>query len=142
MKYIPDKRLYSAVMFALRMCPSLQDAFDSKIAVAADYYQVAHDEVLKIVRQELWGRARKEAKENPHAWFTIYNPQAPQLLNTGLGNNYVLVCPKCGEHYACNANDIFKLDRLFVSPCKCGFVDNYQREYIRKSIFEKLYKED
>ena len=142
MKYIPDKNLYSAVMFALRMCPSLQIAWDSKIKVAADYYHVNQSDVLAIVKQELWKRAIKEAKEKSDEWFSIYNPHAMDLLGTGFGNNYVLICPQCGAHYACNANDLIKLDRLYVSQCECGFADNYQRRHIRYETFKRLYKED
>jgi hypothetical protein len=140
MKYIPDKKLYSAVMFALRMGPSLQRAFDSNIKVAADYYQVDHDEVLQIVREELWERARSEAKKNSGEWLTVYNPHAIQLLNTDPYNNYVLICPHCGAHYSANINS-WELEQLYVSQCKCGFVDNYQRK-IRNDVFKRLYKED
>ena len=140
MKYIPDKKLYSAVMFALRMGPSLQSAFDSNIKVAADYYQVDHDEVLQIVREVLWERARDEAKKNRDEWLTIFNPYAPKLLNTGLGKDYVLICPHCGAHYSANVHSPI-LDEIYVSQCKCGFVDNYQRK-IRNDVFKRLYKED
>lgn len=135
MKYIPDKNLYSAVMFALRMCLSLQCASDSKIKVAADYYQVDRDEVLQIVREELWERARNEAKKNRDEWFTIFNPNAAELLNTGLGKDYVFICPHCGAHYSANVHSPI-LDEIYVSQCKCGFVDNYQRKIIRNDVFK------
>ena len=138
MKYIPDKNLYSAVMFALRMCPSLHNAYDSKIKVAADYYHVDYSDVLTIVKQELWKRAISEAKEKDDGWFTIYNPHAMDLLGTGLCNNFVLICPKCGAHYACGSNDLIKLDKLFVSQCDCGFVDMYQRKIARKTYFDTI----
>ena len=141
MKYIPDKNLYSAVMFALKMCPDLFNAYDSKIKVAEDYYHVDQSDVLAIVKQELWDRTIKKAREEGKEWFTIYNPHAMELLGTGLGNNYVLVCPQCGAHYACNANDLIRLDRLFVSQCKCGFTDEFQRKHVRKETFKRLYKE-
>jgi hypothetical protein len=141
MKYIPDKNLYSAVMFALRMCPSLQYAYDSKIKVAADYYHVNQLDVLAIVKQELWERAIKEAKEKGPEWYTIYNPHAMRLLGIGFGNDYVFICPQCGAHYSCNINDYFKIDKIFVSQCKCGFTDNYQRIHVRNNVFKRLYKE-
>ena len=142
MKYIPDKKLYSAVMFALKMCPNLQCANDAKIKVAADYYHVDQYEVLEIVRQELWERAADEAKAEPDRWMTIYNPTATCLLNTGFGNDFVLICPRCGEHYACNSNDYFKLDKLFVSRCKCGFADEFQRKCVRKELYQYYTKGD
>ena len=138
MKYIPDKSLYSAVMFALKMCPSLRGAYDSKIKVAANYYHVDYTDVLTIVKKELWERAISEAKEKDDGWLTIYNPHAMDLLGTGFFNNFVLICPKCGAHYACNSNDLIKLDKLFVSQCKCGFVDMYQRKYARKTYFDTI----
>ena len=140
MKYIPDKNLYSAVMFALKMCPSLHNAYDSDIKVAANYYHVDYSDVLTIVKQELWKRAISEAKEKDDGWLTIYNPHAMDLLGTGFLNNYVLICPHCGAHYSTNVNS-WKLDQLFVSQCKCGFADNYQRK-IRNDVFKRLYKED
>ena len=141
MKYIPNKNLYSAVMFALRMCPSLRDAWDPKIKVAANYYHVERSDVLAIVKQELWERAISEAKEKGDEWFTIYNPHAMDLLGTGWGNNFVFICPQCGEHYACNIDDLIKLDRIFVSQCKCGFTDDFQRTRVRNNVFKRLYKE-
>ena len=142
MKYIPDKKLYAAVMFALKMCPNLQCANDAKIKVAADYYHVDQYEVLEIVRQELWERAADEAKAKPDEWMSIYNPTAMRLLNTGFGNDFVLICPQCGEHYACNSNDYFKLDKLFVSRCKCGFADEFQRKCVRKKLYQYYTKGD
>ena len=142
MKYIPDKKLYSAVMFALKMCPNLQCANDAKIKVAADYYHVDQSSVLEIVRRELWERAADEAKAEPDRWMTIYNPTATCLLNTGFGNDFVLICPRCGEHYACNSNDYFKLDKLFVSRCKCGFADEFQRKCVRKELYQYYTKGD
>lgn len=141
MKYIRDKNLYSAVMFALRMCPNLHNAHDSKIKVAANYYHVDHSDVLAIVKQELWERAIKEAKEKGPEWYTVFNPDAIKLLGTGLGNDYVFICPQCGAHYSCNIHDDFKIDKIFVSQCKCGFTDNYQRTCVRNSVFKRLYKE-
>jgi hypothetical protein len=142
MKYIRDKNLYSAVMFALRMCQSLHNAHDSKITVAANYYHVDSSAVLETVKQELWERAIKEAKEKASEWYTVYNPDAPKLLGTGLGNDYVFICPKCGAHYSCNIHDDFKIDKIFVSQCSCGFTDNFQRTCVRDKVFKRLYKEE
>ena len=64
-----------------------------------------------------------------------------RLLNTGFGNDFVLICPQCGGHYACNSNDYFKLDKLFVSRCKCGFADEFQRKYVRKNCINTIQKE-
>lgn len=128
-------------MFTLRMCPSLQAADDSKIKVAADYYHVNRSDVLTIVKQELWERAINEAKKERFNWLTIFNPSASDLLGTGWGNDYVFICPQCGSHYACNVHDDAKIDRLYISQCKCGFIDKFQREHVRKDIFNRIYKE-
>lgn len=140
MKYIPDKNLYSAVMFALRMCPSLQDAIDQKIKIAADYYHVDHSDVLEIVQQELWERAINKAKEEDE-WFTIYNTLAPRLLNTSYNNNFIFICPRCGARYSCNVHDDLKINKLYISQCKCGFADEYQRKYVRKDYFDIIQEE-
>ena len=139
MEYIPDKKLYSAVMFALKMCPELMGARDKKIRIAADYYHVEYEDVLKIVRRELWDRARKEAKQKGNHWLSILNHEARDLLDTGWGNDFVLICPHCGRHFACNVNNLYKVDTLFVSQCQCGFADRYQRK-IRKEIFDYISK--
>lgn len=141
MKYIPDKKLYSAVMFALRMCPSLDCAYDSKVKKAAEYYHVNYSDVLPIVRRELWDRAISEAKKCSE-WFTIFNPYAHDLLNTGWGNDYVFICPQCGTHYSCNVHDDRKTDKLYLSQCGCGFTDTFQRNVVRKDIFQHLDKGD
>ena len=137
MEYIPDKNLYSAVMFALSMCPSLQSARDDKINIAANYYRVNRADVLKIVSKELWSRAIKEAAKDDSQWYTIFNYHAPALLNVGIGRNYVLICPRCGKYFAANVDSV-ELDRLFVSQCPCGFVDEGQRNVTRKEYFEYL----
>lgn len=137
MKYIPDKKLYSAVMFALSMCPDLRIAKDKKIRIAADYYHVNYADVLAIVKDELWGRETKEASKNS-GWYTILNYDAYDLLGTGFGNNYILICPKCGRHYSCCVDDLYRMNVLFVSRCKCGFVDEYQRKIVRKYFFEQI----
>ena len=141
MRYIPDKGLYSAVMFALKMCPKLQSADDSKVKIAANYYHVNYSDVLTIVREELWDRAIDEAKKNKDEWLSIYSPRAPRLLDTGFGNDYVLICPQCGAHYAFNVNS-GRLNRFYVSQCKCGFTDKCQREIVRKDVYKAMQKED
>lgn len=129
MKYIPDKTLYSAVMLALNMCPSLRLAKDSKIKVAANYYHVDYADVLAIVREELWNRAIKEAKQTPSEWYTILNGSANDLLGVGYFNDYIFICPHCGRHYSCNINDNYKINKIFTSQCICGFADEWQKEY-------------
>ena len=138
MEYIQDKNLYSAVMFALKMCVSLQHAFDYKINIAANYYHVSRSDVLRIVQKELWERARNDAKKNGDSWYTIFNHEASDLLNTGPGNDYVFICPKCGRHFACNVHEDRKIDKIFVSQCQCGFTDEYQRKIVRKDYFNHI----
>ena len=129
-------------MFALRMCPNLQCANDAKIKVAADYYHIDQYKMLEIVRQELWERAINEAKDRKTEWLTIFNPNAMRLLNTSYGQNYVFICPQCGEHYACNINDDVKVNKLFISQCKCGFADEFQRKCVRKELYQYYTKGD
>lgn len=138
MKYIPDKKLYSAVMFALKMCPSLNSADDSKISVASDYYHVNKSDVLEIVKQELWSRAIDEAKKEKDSWTIIFNPSATDLLGMGIFNDWVFVCPECGARYAFNVHDDYVIDKMYVSQCKCGFADKFQRECVRKDLFIRL----
>ena len=143
MEYIPDKALYSAVRFALKMCPTLQCSWDSKISVAANYYNVNRDDVFRIVKDELWKRARYCAKEDGDNWYTVYNPQAPNLLGTGLRQDFVFICPHCGANYACNVHDDYSVNKLYVSQCRCGFIDKDQRKHIRKDFFNRItHKED
>ena len=142
MEYIPDKNLYFAVMFALKMLKTLQSADDRKIDIAANYYHVNRNDVLKIVRSELWRRERNKAKENANSWHTIYSPRAPELLNTGFGQNFIFICPHCGAHYACNVNDGYKSDKLYTQQCSCGFIDNGQRKFIRKYFFERFMQKE
>lgn len=138
MEYIPDKRLYSAVMFALKMCPTLVTAKDSKITVAANYYQVDYADVLRIVRDELWKAEKNEAKKDTKHWHTIFNPQAYDILGMGWGQDYIFICPHCGKCYSCNVHDDSTLNRLYISRCICGFFDEYQRKFTRKDCYERL----
>ena len=124
-------------MFALSMCPDLQNARDKKIRIAADYYHVNYADVLAIVKDELWERAIKAAS-NDSGWHTILNNDAYDLLGTEFGSNYILICPKCGRHYSCYVDDLHRVNMLFVSRCKCGFVDEYQRKIVRKDFFEQI----
>lgn len=138
MQYIKDKNLYKAVMFYFSMCGhDLQGANDSKITVAANYYKVDHDEVLKIVKNELWNRAKKEACQE-NGWYTVYNPHAPELLGTGFGNDFVWICPNCNHVQAANVHDDFRGDRIFVSSCPaCGWFDRDQRYVTRKEFYKR-----
>ncbi len=140
--YIPDKNLYSAVMFALKMSPDLQMSFDRHIHIAANYYHVDYADVLSIVRKELWTRELNIAKKTKGNWHTIYNHVAPDLLNTGPGNNYIFICPRCGKHYSCNADDYLRIHKIYTSKCSCGFEDEYQQKFIRKDFFDHTHKED
>lgn len=140
MKYIADKQLYKAVMFALDMCGhSLQTALDEKISIAANYYKVDENDVFRYVKDELWNIERAKAKQNSESWHTIYNPQGMKLLGFGFGKDYVFICPQCGHACAMNVHDDYISDRLFVSPCPvCGFVDKGQRQHTRRELFEYL----
>ena len=91
MQYIKDKNIYKAVMFYFSMCGhDLQGANDSKITVSANYYKVDRDEVLKIVKNELWNRAKKEACQEPALEMilcgyariaTMYRPQTSMMIS-------------------------------------------------------------
>jgi len=143
MRYIPNKALYSAVMFALKMCPDLKCARDSKIGIAANYYHVDYADVLKIVREELWDKETQTAIANGgDSWHTIFNPDAHDILNTGWGNDFVFICPRCGRHYSCNINDYSASNKIFVSECLCGFSDEFQRKYVRKEIYAHLTQKE
>ena len=139
MKWISDKQLFKAVMFALDMCGhDLQTARDEKIDIAAKYYNVNKDEVFKIVREELWRLKRKKILEGKKDSFeTIFNPHGIKLLGTGFGNDFIFICPKCFYVQACNVHDDYNCDLIFVRPCPiCGFTDDGQRNVTRKQIFE------
>lgn len=138
MQYIKDKNIYKAVMFYFSMCGhDLQGANDSKITVAANYYKVDRDEVLKIVKNELWNRAKKEACQE-NGWYTVYNPQAPEILGTGFGNDFVWIFPNCNHVQAANVHDDFRGDRIFVSSCpECGWFDCDQRYNTRKEFYKR-----
>lgn len=140
MKYIPDKQLYKAVMFALEMCGhSLQYARDKKIKVAANYYGVDENDVFRYVKDELWQLERKQAQKDKSRWHTVFNPHGLKLLGFGFAKDYVFICPQCGYSCATNVHDDFGIDRLFLAACPaCGFTDKWQRQYTRKSLFERL----
>lgn len=138
MKYIPDKQLYKAVMFALKMCPDLNHALDSKVKLAADYYKVNGDDVFKFVKDELW--RRKIAELSDGRWKTVWNPEANRLVG-GFGD-FVIVCPVCGSQQRAPVNS-FSVDKIFVSACpSCGFVDRFQRHQIRKDVFDLITKRE
>lgn len=139
MKWIPDKQLFKAVMFALEMCNhDLSWARDDKINVAANYYNVNAGEVFDIVKEELWRLKREEIYKGKRDSFeTIFNPYAIKLLGTGFGNDFVYICPKCFHVQACNVHDDFRADLISVKPCPmCGFIDEGQRNVTRKEFFE------
>lgn len=127
-KYIHDKTLYKAVMFALDMCNNdIRYAKDDKITVAANYYNVNRQNVLSIVRSELWTKAKEQAKCN-NEWYTIFNPEAPEILDTGFGRDYVWICPNCEYVQSANVHDDYTGDLIFVSPCPCcGWIDKSQQ---------------
>lgn len=139
MEYIPDKKLYSAVMFALKMSPCLQGSRDRDVETAANYYHVKYKDVLTIVRKELWERAINEAKKESDRWYNVYNPDAPELLGT---DNYVFICPRCGRHFACDIHDDSKLNMLYISQCVCGFADDNQRKFTRRWLFEQVSEKE
>lgn len=129
MKYIPDKNLYKAVMFALEMCGHrLLFANDDKIKVASSYYKVDSELVFGYVKDELWRLEYQEISERPFEWHTIYNPYAWRLIGSEFGGDeFIFICPKCHQKQSCYINSISQIDRIFTSPCpSCGFVDEWQ----------------
>ena len=136
MEYIPDKSLYSAVMFFLKMCPSLNRAYDYKVDIAANFYHVSSDDVLAIVRKELWEREIDKIKGEDE-WHSIYHPSGSRILNIPF-NSLVLVCPQCGRRFSCDSNNYSACDKLYTQRCACGFADKNQRNFIRKDAYERL----
>ena len=135
MEYIPDISLYCAVMFFLKMCPSLEQAYDRKVNIAAKYYHVSPDDVFTIVQKELWKRKMDEIKGTDR-WCTIYHHGASRLLKNSA--SYVFICPRCGRRFSCCIDDDVEISKLYLQRCSCGFVDKEQREFVRKDFYEYL----
>ena len=130
MRWIPNKDVYKAVMFALSMGYS-----DRKVNFASNYYHVNPDEVFPVVREEFWKRAKANITEfDRYHQVTLFHTDTQKLLGFS-GKFVVFICPKC-QRFVGASDWSREYDDIILSECPCGFVDSYQRNFVRKEEFK------
>ena len=131
MRWIPNKDVYKAVMFALSMGYS-----DRSVRTASNYYRVNPDEVFSVVREEFWKRARTNITElDRYHQVTLFHTDTQKLLGFS-GKFVVFICPKC-KRFVGASNWSHESADIILSECSCGFVDSYQRNFVRKEEFKR-----
>ncbi len=78
--YIPDKKMFAAVMFA---CKLIRETgyFNKAVEKAADYYGVDEEELKRHIRERQSAGQKGKAKGRKYRWFILSEYELYELTN-------------------------------------------------------------
>lgn len=137
--FIPDKKLYSAVMFARKILQNDADkTFETACKIAANYYKLSFADVFETA--EKYQNALAPTKGKKFKYFTCYcETESENRINRVI----------CNEPHVCRAIDedhCYKIIRWIETHCGLGDDIPVMRvpikEYATKADAEKNLQSD